>query len=77
MSGKTSNATNGDEQLLESLMMQIRPIYRSGGDRDLGPTVAAQMREVCDRLACATGGAGAIWGMGLLTRKWRKAKSAT
>jgi hypothetical protein len=25
-------------------------IYRSGGDRDLGAAVAAQMREVCERL---------------------------
>jgi hypothetical protein len=25
-------------------------IYRSGGDRDLGASVAAQMHEVCDRL---------------------------
>jgi hypothetical protein len=39
-----------DEQLLESLMIQIWAIYRSGGDRDLGASVAAQMDEVCDRL---------------------------
>jgi hypothetical protein len=25
-------------------------IYRSGGDRDLGASVAAQMDDVCDRL---------------------------
>jgi hypothetical protein len=50
MSGKASGATGVEAQLLESLMMKIRPIYRSGGDYDLGATVAAQMYEVCDRL---------------------------
>jgi hypothetical protein len=39
-----------DEELLESLMIQVWAIYRSGGDRDLGASVAAQMHEVCDRL---------------------------
>jgi hypothetical protein len=39
-----------DEELLESLMIQIWAIYRHGGDRDLGATVAAQMHAVCDRL---------------------------
>jgi hypothetical protein len=39
-----------DEELLESLMIQIWAIYRSGGDPDLGAAVAVQMREVCDRL---------------------------
>jgi hypothetical protein len=39
-----------DEQLLESLMIQIWAIYRGGGDHDLGATVAAQMHDVCDRL---------------------------
>ena len=39
-----------DEQLLESLMRQVGAIYRSGGDPDLGASVAAQMHEVCDRL---------------------------
>jgi hypothetical protein len=39
-----------DEELLESLMIQIWAIYRSGGDRDLGAAVAAQMHEVCARL---------------------------
>jgi hypothetical protein len=41
---------SSDEQLLESLMIQIWAIYRSGGDRDLGASVATQMDEVCDRL---------------------------
>jgi hypothetical protein len=40
----------GDEQLLESLMIQIWAIYRHGSDRDLGASVAAQMHEVCERL---------------------------
>jgi hypothetical protein len=31
-------------------MIQAWAIYRSGGDRDLGAAVAAQMHEVCDRL---------------------------
>jgi hypothetical protein len=39
-----------DEQHLESLMIQAWAIYRSGGDRDLGIAVAAQIDEVCDRL---------------------------
>jgi hypothetical protein len=32
----------GDEQQLESLLIQIWAIYRNGGDRDLGASVAAQ-----------------------------------
>jgi hypothetical protein len=31
-------------------VIQIWAIYRSGGDRDLGAAVAAQMHAVCDRL---------------------------
>jgi hypothetical protein len=44
-------------------MIQLWAIYRSGGDRDLGASVAAQMDEVCespagaDRSCCA----GPIW----------------
>jgi hypothetical protein len=34
---------SADEQLLESPMIQIWAIYRSGGDRDLGASVAVQM----------------------------------
>jgi hypothetical protein len=39
-----------DEALLESLMIQVWAIYRSGGDPDLGASVAVQMHEVCARL---------------------------
>jgi hypothetical protein len=42
--------SNGDEALLESLMIQAWAIYRGGGDRDLGASVAAQIYEVADRL---------------------------
>jgi hypothetical protein len=31
-------------------VIQIWAIYRSGGDRDLGAAVAAQMHAVCDCL---------------------------
>jgi hypothetical protein len=31
-------------------MIQIWAIYRHGGDRDLGASVATQIHEVCDRL---------------------------
>ena len=40
----------GDEQLLESPMIQAWAVYRHGGGHDLGATVAPQMHEVCDRL---------------------------
>jgi hypothetical protein len=43
-------ASSDDQQLLESLLIQIWAIYRQGGDHDLGSAVAAQMHDVCDRL---------------------------
>jgi hypothetical protein len=39
-----------DEEVLESLIIQVWAIYRNGDDRDLGAAVAAQMHDVCDRL---------------------------
>jgi hypothetical protein len=48
--GFGQRAEMSDEELLESLMIQVWAIYRSGGDRDLGAAVAVQMHEVCDRL---------------------------
>jgi hypothetical protein len=54
--GLTSTAQHkmSDEELLESPMIQIWAIYRSGGDRDLGASVAAQMHDVACRCRSLT-----------------------
>jgi hypothetical protein len=47
---QTISGQIADQQLLESLLIQIWAIYRSGGDLDLGATVATQIESVAGRL---------------------------